>query len=94
MAHLTAYLISLLSFAALAHTLERQQENLYGRLLAPGPVRTMRIIGWSGLVCALAFLVSARGWGIGVVSFFGHTSAAAASVFCLLIFIDRYKVNK
>lgn len=91
MTHFSAFLICLLSFAALAQAMERHQEDLYGRLLSARATRTLRVLGWSGLLLGLAVLVQAQGWGMGLVSYSGHTSLAAALVFSALIVHDRRK---
>ena len=42
-------------------------------------------MGWALLLLALWRTVAAMGWGIGLVAYSGHTSAAAGVVFLALI---------
>ena len=49
MNHLGVQLLSLLAFGALALAMDRHQEDIFGRALAPGRVRTLRAAGWLAL---------------------------------------------
>ncbi len=46
-------------------------------------------LGWGALVLALAIIVQAQGWGMGLVSYSGHTSLAAGIVLGALIVHSR-----
>ncbi|CAM3487167.1 DUF3325 domain-containing protein [Bordetella sputigena] len=89
MTHLLTLSCSLLGFMALAMATERQQEALFGRLLAPGRTRILRLAGWSALAVALAIIVARQGWGLGLVGYSGHTSLAAGLVYLGLIIRGR-----
>ncbi|MGE0798962.1 MAG: DUF3325 family protein [Lautropia sp.] len=83
--HLLAIVLCLAGFAALAAATERQQPMLFGRVLPPASARRLRLTGAALLVGALAWLVAAQGWALGLVMYSGHTSLAAGCVHCALI---------
>lgn len=85
MNHLLAFLLSLAGFAALACTMHRQQRDLFGKALRLATTRVLRVAGTVALLGALGILVARHGWGLGLVTFSGHTSLAAGFVVCLLI---------
>ncbi|WP_233238246.1 DUF3325 domain-containing protein [Bordetella sp. LUAb4] len=89
MIHVLTLLISLAAFAALALAMDRHQEDLFGRALAPGVTRLLRILGWAGLLLALWVIVGRQGWALGLVSYSGCTSLAAGLVFLALIMHER-----
>ena len=89
MNHLTVFVLCLLAFAALALAMERHQESLFGRALASGRTRSLRIAGWGALALALLVVVRAQGWALGLVSYSGHTSLAAGIVFSALLVYKR-----
>jgi hypothetical protein len=89
MTHLTVFLLSTAAFAALALAMERHQEDLLGHALPTQTTRALRVVGWAALLVALAVIVSAQGWGVGLVSFSGHTSLGAGLVFGALVVIER-----
>ncbi|OZI26410.1 hypothetical protein CAL26_03510 [Bordetella genomosp. 9] len=89
MTHLLTLWFCLLGFLALAMATERQQEALFGRLLTPARTRMLRLAGWSALAVALSIVVARQGWGLGLVSYSGHTSLAAGLVYLGLIIRDR-----
>lgn len=89
MTHLFVFLLSTLGFAALALAMERHQEDLFGHALATAASRWLRAAGWAALGLALMLVVKAQGWGVGLVSFSGHTSLGAGLVFGVLIVIER-----
>lgn len=93
MTHLLPFVLCLLSFAALALAMERHQSELFARALAPPVTRLLRVLGWAGLLLALALLVRAQGWAMGLVSYSGHTSLAAGLVFGALIVQERRKAG-
>lgn len=89
MVHAATFLVCLGAFAALALGTERQQDDLFGQ---PLPVRATwrwRLLGWGALALALAIIVQAQGWAMGLVSYSGHTSLAAGIVLCALIARSR-----
>jgi hypothetical protein len=82
-------LASLLGFAALALATHRHQEALFGRPLATRTIRMLRLAGWSALAVGLWIIVAGQGWGLGLVSYSGHTSLAAGAVYLALIVRER-----
>lgn len=89
--HGLAFVLCLPGFAALALAMERHQEDLFGQVFAPSLTRRLRLAGWGALLLALGVLVGAQGWGLGLVSFSGHTSLAAGLVFVALLLQGRRK---
>ena len=85
MSHVAIALVSLLAFALLALGTRRQQQDLFGRLLAAGPTRALRAAGWLALLAALAIAVQARGWSLGLIAWCGHISPSAGLVTLALI---------
>ena len=83
--HLTIFVLCLAAFAALAMATDRAQDTVLGRELPPATTRRVRVLGWVLLLLALWRTVAAMGWGIGLVAYSGHTSAAAGVVFLALI---------
>ena len=80
MTHLSAFMLCLTGFAALALAMDRTQRDLLGQSLPVRTVRGLRLAGTCALLLALGLLVAWRGWGLGLVMFSGHTSLAAAVV--------------
>lgn len=89
MVHAATFLVCLVAFAALALGTERQQDDLFGQPLAPRATWRWRLMGWGALLLALAIIVQAQGWGMGLVSYSGHTSLAAGIVLGALIVHSR-----
>ena len=89
--HGLAFVLCLPGFAALALAMERHQEDLFGHAFAPSLTRRLRVAGWGALLLALGVLVGAQGWGLGLVSFSGHTSLAAGLVFVAVLLQGRRK---
>lgn len=89
MNHLPVFILCLLAFAALAAATDRAQETLFGRALGARAGRLLRKAGWMLLLLALAVAVRSQGWGLGLVSYSGHTSLAAGLVFVFLVFLAR-----
>jgi hypothetical protein len=87
--HLLTLLICILAFAALALGMARHQEAVFGRELQASTARTLRSAGWCGLALALAIIVARQGWGLGLVSYSGHTSLAAGLVYVALVIRGR-----
>ena len=85
MTHVTIFVLCLAGFAALALATDRAQRTTLGRELPPPSARALRAVGWVLLLLALWRTVAAMGWGIGLVAYSGHTSAAAGVVFLALI---------
>lgn len=85
MIHLVALALCLAGFGALAFATHRQQRDIFGKALPPVTTHCLRAAGAGVLLLALANLVTARSWGMGLVMFSGHTTMAAAIVFCALI---------
>lgn len=91
MTHVASLLICVGAFAALAMATERAQQDVLERTLSRDATRALRIIGWALLLASLAVVVGAQGWGLGLVSYSGHTSVAAGLVFLGLIARQRRK---
>ena len=91
MTPLASLLICVGAVAALAMATERAQQDVLGRALSPDATRMLRITGWALLFASLAIVVGAQGWGLGLVSYSGHTSVAAGLVFVGLIASQRRK---
>lgn len=87
--HLLTFIACLAGFGALALATERQQHELFDQALAPRATRVLRLAGWSALILALYVIVQAQGWGMGLVSYSGHTSLAAGVVLGGLIALSR-----
>ena len=85
MMHVLSLLLCVAAFAALAMATDRAQSELLGRELPASTSRTWRTVGGLLLLTSLALVVSAQGWGLGLVSYSGHTSVAAGVVFVALI---------
>ncbi|MGP9811838.1 DUF3325 domain-containing protein [Rhodopseudomonas sp. NSM] len=94
MMHALAFALCLAGFVALALATRRQQHEVIGRSLPRGPVRGLRIAGAAALMLALGVLVGWQGWGLGLVMFSGHTTLAAAIVYCALIGRVRMAARK
>lgn len=91
MINMSVWLLCVASFAVLALSMPRQQDDLFGAPLASRATRAMRFAGWGGLVAALWLLVASQGWGLGLVSYSGHTSVAAGLVYLSLVAYQRRK---
>ena len=92
--HLLTFLICVAGFLALALATERQQDDLFGQALPSKATRALRLSGWSGLLVALYAIVQAQGWGMGLVSYSGHTSLAAGVVLGALITHSRVRERR
>ncbi len=91
--HLLTFVICITGFLALALATERQQVDLFGRALPIKATRALRLLGWSALLVALYAIVQVQGWGMGLVSYSGHTSLAAGVVLGGLITHSRVREN-
>lgn len=89
MSHLLTLLCCLAGFLALALATARQQEAIFGRPLPARETRAYRQAGWAALAVALLIIVACQGWGLGLVSYSGHTSLAAGLVYLGLIARER-----
>jgi len=94
MTHLSSAMLCLLGFAALALTMERHQEDLFGRVLVPTTTRALRVVGWAALLLGLTVVVRAQGWALGLVSYSGHTSLGAGLVFGMLVVWARRQARR
>ncbi|OZI66883.1 DUF3325 domain-containing protein [Bordetella genomosp. 11] len=81
MIHLLVLMCCTAGFTALALATERQQEAVFGRHLPARGTRALRMAGWGVLALALGIVVAGQGWGLGLVSYSGHTSVAAGLVY-------------
>lgn len=93
MSHALALALCLLGFTALAFGMRRPQHEILRCSLKRPVVLALRTIGACALLIALAVLVGASGWGFGLVKFSGHTTLAAALVYCGLIGYGRAAVR-
>ncbi|QLH70930.1 DUF3325 domain-containing protein [Rhodopseudomonas palustris] len=89
MSHALAQALCLVGFTALAFAMRRPQHEILRRSLRRPVVLVLRAIGACLLAIALAVLVAVSGWGFGLVKFSGHTTLAAALVYCALIGYGR-----
>lgn len=94
MTHLAVFLLSTLGFAGLALAMERHQEDLFGHALETTVTRGLRMAGAAALLLALVVIVRAQGWGVGLVSFSGHTSLGAGLVFGALVVVERTRSRR
>lgn len=85
MIHLGILIISLVGFGLLALSMDRHQEHVFRRALTTSTSRALRWGGWLALLAALTVSVRGYGWSLGLVAYSGHTSAAAALVFLILL---------
>ena len=92
--HLLTFVISIAGFLALALATERQQEDLFGQALPSNATRVLRLSGWSALLVALYAIVQAQDWGMGLVSYSGHTSLAAGVVLGGLVAHARLRARR
>lgn len=92
--HLLTFVICVAGFLALALATERQQDELFGQALPSKATRALRLSGWSALLVALYAIVQAQGWGMGLVSYSGHTSLAAGVVLAGLIAHSRVRERR
>ncbi len=90
MTHLSILIIAFFGFGLVALSMGRHQEDVFKQELPRIASRALRRGGWLLLVVALAVAVRGYGWAVGLVAYSGHTSAAAALVFLLLILRGRY----
>ena len=74
---------------ALAGAAERQQPLFFGRLLSKQSTRWLQATGWVLLLLCLVAAVRGWGWGLGLVTYSGHTSLAAGLVYLGLILRAR-----
>ncbi|KAF1049578.1 DUF3325 family protein [Xylophilus sp.] len=94
--HVVCLLLSLPAFACLALAMERHQQDVLGRALAPGATRTLRLAGWALLAASLAVALGTPAgatWSLGLVAWFGHIAAAAAVVLLALVVNARRKAR-
>ena len=89
MTHLMSFALCLAGFAALALAVQRQQREMLGRSLRPPVVVGLRVAAVAALLLALGILVTATGWGLGLVIFSGHTTLAAGTIYCALLVYAR-----
>jgi hypothetical protein len=89
MTHLSAFVLCLGGFTALAFATRRQQRDVFGRSLPLAATSLLRAIGAAVLLFALGVLVARHSWGLGLVMFSGHTTVAAGAVLCTLIGFAR-----
>lgn len=94
MSHFFAFMLSLTGFAALASATNRQQRDLFGKLLRPATTRMLRLSATAALLGALGVLVLQHGWALGLVMFSGHMSLAAGMIVCGLIVHARVQGPK
>ncbi|MCC9596129.1 MULTISPECIES: DUF3325 domain-containing protein [unclassified Rubrivivax] len=64
-ANIAQVLLTLVGFVLLCASSARNEQTIHGRELEPGTRRTLRLAGTAVLLLALAWLVHARGSGVG-----------------------------
>jgi len=89
-----ALLLCVFGFACLASAMERHQPALFGATLRRAASRGLRVAGWSALLIALALMVAAEGWALGLVDYAGSTSVAAGVVYGALIVRERWLARR
>ena len=94
LSHAATAAVSLLAFALLALAMDRPQQTLFGRELAAGRTRALRIGGWVALIASLAIAVKAQGWALGLVAWCGHIGLGAGLVILALIAWDRRRTRQ
>jgi hypothetical protein len=80
MMDLSAFLLALAGFAALALAMHRHQRHVFHRALGRGADLLLRSLGVAGLAASFAASVASTGWVIGPVLWFGWLTAAALTV--------------
>lgn len=93
-AHAATAVVSLIAFTLLALAMDRHQQDLFGRQLAPARTRALRIGGRAALTASLAVAVQAQGWALGLVAWCGHISLSAGLVILALILRARGRVRR
>ena len=87
--HLLLFSICLFGFLALALSMIRHQEDLFGQPKKRTFTLCMRAIGWLSLVLAAVLAIYGLDIAVGLVAYSGHTSMAAALIYLFLLLIDR-----
>jgi len=93
MTHLAALVLCLAGFATLAFATRRQQRDIVGRSLRSSTTYALRGCGAFALLFALGLIVAKYGWSLGLVMFSGHTTSAAALVYCALISLVKMRAS-
>ncbi|MGE8547191.1 DUF3325 domain-containing protein [Alcaligenes sp. Marseille-Q7550] len=89
--HIWIFLACCLGFTGLALSMDRHQQDRWGRVLSRRAAGLLRGAGWLLLGLAMALAVRSMGWGFGLVACSGHASAAAAAVFVGLLTANRIR---
>lgn len=89
---LLPFALCIAGFLLLAMATSRQQDIIFRRKLDISRQRAARVAGWCVLVLVLVIDVAGQGWGLGLVSYSGHTSVAAGLVYLALI--GRARINR
>lgn len=93
MTHLAALVLCLAGFTALAFATRRQQRDIVGGTLRSITTYILRMAGACALLFAFGVLVAKYGWSLGLVMFSGHTTSAAALVYCALISLVKMRAS-
>ncbi|MCQ9617541.1 DUF3325 domain-containing protein [Paenalcaligenes niemegkensis] len=83
MSYICILLLCFMAFVCLALTMERHQDAVFERQLAPGMTKMLRTAGWFWLAVSLIVALRQPLWVEGLVAWFGCLSAGAALVFLL-----------
>ena len=86
MTELSAFLLLLAGFAALALSMPKHQRELFGRAPVKPARLILRFFGWSLLLLALMPAIACSGVGIGIVLWFGFATLAAMIVSLMLTY--------
>lgn len=70
--------------AALALSLDRHHRDAFLVRVPAARARTLRIVGWAGIVLSFAAAVTLEGWNFGPVQWFGALTGAALLVVAFL----------
>lgn len=86
MTGLTAFLLLLCGFAALALSMPKHHRDLFGCALQPALGRALRWGGWASLALALVTAITGSGVSVGIVLWFGLATLAALIVAVMLTY--------
>ena len=84
MTEITALLLSLLGFAALALAMHKHHRDILGRPIPPVRRHGLRLTGWGLLALAFAACIAGKGWATGPVLWFAQLTVAALAIAMLL----------
>lgn len=89
--HIWVFLLCCMGFGALALTMARHQDDVFGRELSRCATAGLRWAAWLLLAAALLAVTRSMGWEFGLVAYSGHASAAAGAVFLSLLALKQFR---